>query len=48
MKNIHEIENKIKDLKSYICSDYCNNPSDIYREINKLEKIIIEIKNKEQ
>jgi len=31
------IKNKINDLKDYICSDFCEAPSETYKEIRKLE-----------
>lgn len=41
-----ELENKINDIKSYICSDYCKNLSDYkhhYQEIIKYQKILQKI-----
>jgi hypothetical protein len=40
----HKLEMKIKELRSYISSNFCDNPKDIYNEIYKIEKQIEEIK----
>ena len=42
--DICKLEIKIKELRSYISSDFCTNPKDIYNEIHKIEKQIEEIK----
>jgi hypothetical protein len=41
-KTAQEIKNLISDHRSYICSDFCNNPSDIYQEIARLQKLLEE------
>lgn len=38
-----ELENKINEIKSYICSDYCRNLEDYkyyYQEIQKYKKLL--------
>jgi len=42
-KTVQEIKNLIADHRSYICSEFCDNPSFIYEEISKLKKLLEEI-----
>jgi len=45
MKTIQEIKNLIADHRSYICSEFCDDPTCVYQEIARLEKLLEE-KNK--
>lgn len=40
--NVFKIKNIIADLRSYICTDYCTNPKEIYEQIKKYEDILKE------
>ena len=42
MKTIQDIKNLIADHRSYICSDFCDDPSCTYQEIAILEKLLEE------
>jgi len=41
-KTIQDIKNLIADHRSYICSEFCDNPSFVYEEISKLNKLLEE------
>ena len=44
-KTIQEVKNLIADHRSYICSEFCDDPTCVYQEIARLEKLLEE-KNK--
>lgn len=47
MKDVYDLQIQIKGLRSYISSDFCNNPKDIYKQIKVLEEQIAKMKQEE-
>ena len=46
-EEVNKIKNKIKELRSYIYTDYCNDPSEVYKEIEIYQRKLIELQKKE-
>jgi len=42
METIQNIKDLIADQRSYICSEFCDDPSCVYQEIARLEKLLKE------